>query len=274
MDFVSGLIEQNKNPVMEEGDYTADGLLHCGKCNTPKQTVITHPFTGEETKVNCICKCQKEQMEREEKEQREREIKRARERKRYSSFEDSDYLSCTFESDDGQQPEKLKQMRNYAKHFQTFREKGQGLLLFGDVGTGKTFYSACIANELIDNGYKVLMTNFPSLIAKIQAEAFNEDLSSKLNRYDLLIVDDLGVERSTEYMQEHVYNIVDGRYRAGKPIIVSTNLTSEELKHPKNVMAARIYGRILEKCLPIKFTGPDKRKQNTCYKEMAELLNG
>lgn len=274
MNFISRLIEQNKTPKAEDGDYTENDLLYCGKCHTPKQTIITHPFTGKEVKVNCVCKCEKERMECEEQELRAKERRAAIERKRFGSFEDSDYLKYTFDKDDGKQPDLLKQMKNYAKHFHTFREKGQGLLLFGDVGTGKTFYSACIANALIDDSYKVLMTNFPSLIAKIQAEAFNEDLTSRLNRYDLLIVDDLGVERSTEYMQEHVYNIVDSRYRAGKPIIASTNLTSQELKNPKDVMAARIYGRILEKCLPIKFTGPDKRKQNTCYKEMTELLNG
>ena len=147
-------------------------------------------------------------------------------------------------------------------------------MLFGGVGAGKTFYSACIANRLIDEGFDVFMTNFPSLVAKMQRDTFGStDYLKLLTRYDLLIVDDLGVERSTEYMQEQVYSIIDARYRARRPIIVSTNLTAQELRQPDNVMAARIYGRILERCLPIRFEGKDRRKQNTCYQEMQAILN-
>lgn len=269
----NGIIEKGVRNVPE--GYEKDGLIHCPECHTPRQTVITNPFTGEEAVVGCVCKCQQDAMRAEERRQREKERKARLRQLRLDSFEESDCASMTFENDDLKAPELSKRMRAYAEHFATFKAKGQGLILFGDVGTGKTFYSACIANRLIDDGYTVLMTNFPSLIARIQRDQFKDtDYSKLLNVYDLLIVDDLGVERSSEYMQEQVYNIVDARYRAKKPLLISTNLTADELKHPKDVMAARIYGRILERCLPIKVDGADRRKRNTCYKEMQAILNG
>ena len=254
--------------------YLKDGLIHCPDCHTPRQTVITNPFTGKEATVGCVCKCRHERMQREEAEKREKERRARIRRARLASFEESDCAGMTFEADDGQSPDLSRQMRNYAANFARFKENGQGLLLFGDVGTGKTFYSAAIANALIDDGYTVLMTNFPTLIAKMQRDAFKTDWPKILSEYDLLILDDLGVERSSEYMQEQVYAIVDARYRAKRPVLVSTNLTAQQLAQPGDVMKARIYGRLLERCLPIKVDGPNRRRQNAPYDEMRAILNG
>lgn len=269
---INGIIEKGVRNIPE--GYEKDGLIYCHECNTPRQTIIEHPFTGEKKKVGCVCKCQSERMRAEEAQRREAEKRERLRKARMGSFEESDCANMTFDNDDMQNAELSKKMRSYASHFATFKDKGQGLLLFGDVGTGKTYYSACIANRLIDDGYNVLMTNFPTLIAKMQRDAFKTDFVKLLVEYDLLILDDLGVERSSEYMQEQVYGIIDARYRARKPILVSTNLTADELKHPKDVMAARIYGRILERCLPVRVDGANRRKQNTCYKEMQAILNG
>lgn len=260
---------------LDVGDYMYGGLAHCGNCRTPKQTVIIHPFSGEKRIVGCLCKCGKERLEAIERESASAERQRRIESLRRKSFTDSDFACCTFDRDDCKEPELAKQMRNYAKHFETFRENGQGLILFGNVGTGKTFYSACIANALMDDGYTVMMTNFPTLISRLQKTAFDKtDYMSELVSYDLLIIDDLGVESSSEFRQENVYAVIDARYRAKKPVIVSTNLTAEELRNPKDVMSARIYGRILERCLPIRFNGKDRRKGNTCYEQMRAILNG
>lgn len=254
--------------------YVKDDLYHCSKCDGRRETIVTNPITGKESRVRCVCKCQSEEIKREEERRKANERALRLKKIRLESFEDTDYAQATFDADDNENPMISKQMRNYAKHFQTFKDNGQGLILFGDVGTGKTFASACIANALIDEGYHVHMTNFPDLIKKIQRDAFTTDYTKILGSYDLLIIDDLGVERSSEYMQENVFNIIDARYRANKPIIVSTNLTAEELKKPKDVMAARIYGRILEKCLPVRFEGIDRRKKKASYEEMRALLNG
>ena len=76
----------------------------------------------------------------------------------------------------------------------------------------------------------------------------------------LLIIDDFGMERGTEYGLEQVYNVIDSRYRSRKPLIVTTNLTLEELQHPEDTAHARIYDRLLEMCFPLCFTGENLRK--------------
>jgi DNA replication protein DnaC len=77
--------------------------------------------------------------------------------------------------------------------------------------------------------------------------------------YDLLILDDLGAERGTEYALEQVFAVIDARYRSRKPLVVTTNLTLDALKHPDDLAHARIYDRILEICAPILFGGENLR---------------
>lgn len=83
---------------------------------------------------------------------------------------------------------------------------------------------------------------------------------SRLCSFPLLIIDDFGMERGTEYGLEQVYNVIDSRYRSRKPLIVTTNLTLEELQHPEDTAHARIYDRLLEMCSPLCFTGENLRK--------------
>lgn len=77
----------------------------------------------------------------------------------------------------------------------------------------------------------------------------------------LVVFDDLGAERSSEYALENVFMMVDERYRARKPTIVTTNLTLNELKNPQGMDRKRIYDRILEMCVPIYFDGPSRRRE-------------
>ena len=90
-----------------------------------------------------------------------------------------------------------------------------------------------------------------------------------LGDYDLLIIDDLGVERSTEYSMEQMFSIVDSRYRSGRPLIVTTNLKLDELKHPPDLAHAHIYDRILERCAPILFDGKNFREDNAARTKAA-----
>ena len=87
-------------------------------------------------------------------------------------------------------------------------------------------------------------------------------LWTSLCRYPLLIIDDFGMERGTEYALEQIYNIVDSRYRSRKPLIVTTNLTLDEIRHPQDTAHARIYDRLLEMCVPISCIGVSFRKEN------------
>lgn len=88
------------------------------------------------------------------------------------------------------------------------------------------------------------------------------EVVDRLCRYPLLIIDDFGMERGTEYALEQIYNIVDSRYRSRKPLIVTTNLTLDEIRHPQDIAHARIYDRLLEMCVPISCIGVSLRREN------------
>ena len=159
--------------------------------------------------------------------------------------------------------EVVKAFSQSAGSYEKYRNN-TGLLLFGDVGTGKSFFAGCIANALLDRDVPVLMTNFPTILNRLTG-MFSEDRAdfiASFDEYDLLIIDDLGVERSTEYAMEQMFFVIDSRYRSRRPMIITTNLKLAELKNPPDLAHARIYDRILERCAPILFAGKNFREEN------------
>lgn len=262
MSFIDALsaMANNTAPNRKEGDYIKDGLLYCGSCNTPKQTEID--LGGRVMKPYCMCQCETERYQNEEKARRIELNRQQIARNREIAFSDRDLQRCTFDADDGGNPQISKIARNYVKNFKTFREDGKGLLLYGDTGTGKSFAAACIANALLDKGVRVIMTNFPRIINTLSGmyegkQAYIDDL----NRYTLLVIDDLAIERQTEYTAEIVQNVIDSRYRAKKPLIITTNISYNEIMHPEDIKRQRLYSRLKEMCLLIEVKGKDRREQ-------------
>lgn len=245
----------------KEGDYYGeDGLLYCGTCKTKKQTRIN--ILGMERTPFCLCRCEVEKREREEAERKRIEFERRVKELRRTGFPESDMQEWTFANDDGENSKIMTVAKNYVDNFSKMREDGKGLLLFGSVGAGKTYAAACIANALIDNGYPVLMTNFARIRNTVQG-LFDgrQEYFDSLNRFPLLILDDLSAESKSEYMQEIVYSVIDARYRANLPLIITTNLTADELKHPADITNQRTFSRLFEMCIPIEITGDDRRRK-------------
>lgn len=273
-DAIEDMVKKSKSVIpINEDDYIKDGLLYCAKCNTPKQTVVN--VLGKQMKPFCLCKCEQEKIEADRQRIRQEEFMRRIEHQRKVGFPESDMHSWTFANDDLHNEKLTKVMQNYVDNFSELKKQGKGLLLYGTVGTGKT-YSACeVANALIDKGIPCLVTNFSRLTNTIQGmyDGKQEYIDS-LNNFDLIVIDDLGAERKSEYMQEMVFNIVDNRYRSGLPMIVTTNLTIEELKNPSGITSWRIYDRILEKCFPIEVSGGSRRRESIrqSYEQTKELL--
>lgn len=152
--------------------------------------------------------------------------------------------------------------RFYVESWETMQAENIGYLFWGGVGTGKSYLAACIANALMEKEVAVRMTNFATILNDLAAsfEGRNEYIS-RLCSYPLLILDDFGMERGTEYGLEQVYSVIDSRYRSGKPLIATTNLTLEELQHPQDTPHARIYDRLTSMCAPVRFTGSNFRKE-------------
>ena len=83
----------------------------------------------------------------------------------------------------------------------------------GPVGTGKSFFAGCIANALLEQGERVMMTNFSRILNEMTSyQADKNQIIQNLVDYPLLIIDDLGIERNSEFALEQVYNVIDSRY--------------------------------------------------------------
>lgn len=264
---------ENVTPDIQEGDYEKNGLLYCGKCNTPKQTIIELGDT--QIKPYCMCECAIAQKEQEDIRDRITAIKQQIARNRAVGFSEAELQNFTFAADDKANPKVSEIAQKYVQNFKKFRQEGKGLMLYGGTGTGKTFIAACITNALLDRGYKCLMTNFPRVINTISGMyEGKQQYIDDLNNYQLLVIDDLAIERQTEYTAEIVQNVIDSRYLSGKPLIVTTNLTYKEFLNPVDIRKQRLYSRLKQMCLPIEVKGEDRREQKLSanFAEMSSLL--
>lgn len=245
-----------------EGDYrNEDGLLICGNCHTQKECVLTKS-DGTTKTVHCACDCSVAQNKREDEEKRKRDRMQYLDSMRRTGFPDAEMREWTFEKSDHTDQKNENIARKYVENFNAMREQGTGLLLCGQVGTGKSFLAAAIANELISQGTPCLMTNFSRIISRI-SEKFGGDQKylDNLNRFDLLIIDDLGAERDSEYMWEKVMDVIDARYRAGLPLIVTTNLKPKDLYDPSDIRRQRVFSRLKEMCIFLEVNGADRRSK-------------
>ena len=263
----------------EPEDYTGeDGLLYCGKCRKPKEAYFpkeTAAWLGHD-RHPAECDCQRAAREKREAAEKRRTHLEAVERLKQRGFTNPAMREWTFDNDNGKCPQ-MKHARSYVECWEQMKAENIGLLLWGKVGTGKSYFAGCIANALMEREIAVCMTNF-ALILNDLAASFKDrnEYISRLCSFPLLILDDFGMERGTEYGLEQVYNVIDSRYRSNKPLIVTTNLTLEDLQHPEDTAHARIYDRLLEMCSPVCFTGENFRKATAQEKmeRLKTLMNG
>ena len=241
-----------------------DGLVHCSVCRERRMSVVKRKFFQGYFFPRCPCSCQIEEEQKKKAHQAQRERMERIKRRRAHGLWDKSLQQYIFDHDNGSNPV-MEKARAYVRNWKEAFRNNTGLLLFGDVGTGKSFFAGCIANALLDQDVPVLMTSFPTLLNHLTGVYPEErvEFINSLNDYDLLIIDDLGVERSTEFAMEQMFEVIDKRYRSGKPMIITTNLSLEQLRNPPDLAHARIYERILERCAPILFSGKNFRKQKS-----------
>ena len=274
---IEAMITDITTTTAEAEDYTGeDGLLYCGKCHTPKEAYFpkeTAQWLGHD-RHPAECDCQRAAREkREAAESRQKHLETVEDLKR-RGFTDPAMRNWTFEHDNGRNPQ-TETARFYVESWETMQAENIGYLLWGEVGTGKSHFAGCIANALMEQEVAVRMTNFSAILNDLTAsfEGRNEYIE-RLCRFPLLIIDDFGMERGTEYGLEQVYNVIDSRYRSRKPLIVTTNLTLDSLQNPLDTAHARIYDRLLEMCAPILFTGENFRRETAQAKlnRLKELM--
>ena len=249
-------------PLREDEYLGEDGLIYCSKCRTARQKRIA--FAGKMIEPRCMCACQTAAYEQQEQERKHREFMDRVEKNRSVGLTDPVLRKHTFENDLGYNPKQMEMAKRFVQHWDEFKKDSMGLLLWGPVGTGKSFIAGCIANALLDQGVPVMMTNFARLLNKL-TDMYAGDRNAYIdsfNSFPLLIIDDLGVERNSEFAREQVFSVIDSRYRSQLPLIVTTNLTPEQMRNPEDLARARIYDRVLERCTPIRVDSQNIRKRN------------
>ena len=255
--------ETLSSPSLKEDEYlnASDGLVYCSRCHSARQ--VRKQFANRTFTPYIMCRCQREVYEKEKAEHEHTEFLIRISQMKSSGLQDKALYDYNFSNDIGINPE-IKHAHTYVERWDDMKKTSTGLLLWGGVGTGKSFFAGCIANALLEQGIPVLMTNFARILNTLTG-MFSEDRNqfiSSLNQYHLLIIDDLGVERNSEFALEQVFNVIDSRYRSKKPMIITTNLTLSELKNPSDLMRKRIYDRILENCIPLKINNQNIRELN------------
>ncbi|MDD3939815.1 MAG: ATP-binding protein [Tissierellia bacterium] len=262
----------------EDKAFEKDGHVYCRKC---KEKIDSDP-------LNCLgnkkilfrrqCKCDREEESlRKEKEEADH-IRRLREECFITS---RNLINCTFDRVIAPDRQEVIIAKNFVKNLKELSKDNNGLIFHGNVGTGKTYLAACIANKIIeDYQIRVKMRNIPQIINDIEKGGFDIDKNDyyrKLSSVSLLILDDFGIERNTEYVNEMVYQIINTRYESKKPTIISTNIPLGLIMEGSNdIDKERIYSRLREMCIPVKIAGKDIRTElgRKKLRETRDLLLG
>ena len=183
----------------------------------------------------------------------------------FKTFDIKVFSNDPFEGEKLSPRENMMEILSYAEGFiGNFRENnGENLLFYGTTGLGKTFLCNCIAKALLDKNKIVIYQTAFTILDILEKRRFRKDISditeydySLLFDGDLLIIDDLGTEVSNTFTNAEIFNIVNTRLLAGKKTIISTNLTPNEISE---IYTDRVFSRILDKFIPLKFYGKDLR---------------
>ena len=244
-------LQREREWILEAGDFE-EGYLDdapiCAKCGG----------TGYEG--NQMCSCLRELCRQEQKKELTSLLGSGRES--FESFR-LDVYSDLYDDTLGTSPRKLMQSnfnicRRYA---QNFTPQAGNLLFSGATGLGKTFLSACIARQVADRGYSVVYETAIRLFSDFESEKFGGEeqrgLSRKYLACDLLIIDDLGTEMTTQFTISALYNVVNTRMMENRATIISTNLAPETLE---GRYSPQIASRVLGTYRLLKFAGSDIRR--------------
>ena len=249
---------------LAEDEYVneQDGLVYCRNCHTPRQAAIRSSDGSIMFCPPILCDCKRAERDVEDAMREARRRVEEIERLKRECFRDRRLLEFTFENDKGYNPV-ISKAKRYVELFNDMEARGMGLLLWGNVGTGKTFIAACVANALMEQGVPVYMTNFMRIMNHMMGMAGPDRNAflDELNRYRLLVIDDLGAEHDSSFAVEQVFSVIDSRCQSGKPMIVTTNLSMAQMRAPRDISHARIFDRVLAHCCPVRINNQRIREQ-------------
>jgi DNA replication protein DnaC len=160
-------------------------------------------------------------------------------------------------------PDQIQSVRRYVLEIEQNLERGRGLWIQGDVGTGKTTLAMLASKAALDAGRSVAIYSLPRLLNLLRESMDSDrgmlDFMDRLTAVDLLHLDDLGAENQTDWVLEQLYSIVNSRYEAERAIVATTNLMPDELSER---LGSRTVSRLVEICGDlIPLFGADKRRE-------------
>lgn len=243
-------LRMRKSELLVANNYPIDYLDLQYSCNKCKDT----GFIGLEK-----CSCYKQKLNKLY--YRDSDLFNVSDKNNFSNF------NMNFYSTKNDGPEKYsprENMKNIVngvlKFISNFNEINENLLFYGNSGTGKTFLSHCIAKELVDKGYFVVYKTSEDLIKNLRDIRFNgnSNLEDHLINCDLLIIDDLGTEISSEFSKSELFNLLNTKLLRNKKMIISTNYSLDELL---SLYSERITSRLFGNFTLYKFYGKDIRLQ-------------
>lgn len=249
-------IQENIKKLLTENGFSENYLETPYTCAVCRDT----GFKG-----GYICECRKELLK--ELSKKELAAVSPSEKCRFDNF-DLSYYPEPIDSSLGVSPKKrMESILEYCKYYaEDFDTESESLYMHGATGLGKTHLSLAIANVVAEKGYRVIYDSAQNLLSSLEKEKFsytnNGERENEILDCDLLIIDDLGSEFSTQFTTAAVYNIVNTRINRSKPVIISTNLTGAELEAK---YTQRITSRIIGNYVSLLFLGKDIRQLKNKY---------
>jgi DNA replication protein DnaC len=159
-------------------------------------------------------------------------------------------------------PNVVRPVRDFVRNIDERIERGPGLWIFGDVGTGKTSLAMIASKEAIKRGYSVAIYSVPKLLAEIRGTYDTGSygrLFEQLVTIDLLHLDDLGAEKQTEWVLEQLYSLVNERYEQERAMVVTSNVT--EAGELEDQIGKRTISRLMEMTIQVPLFGEDLRQR-------------
>ena len=258
---MNDLINSEAGRELKENEYIgAEGLIYCSVCNKAKQVVTAMGI------FNSMCDCERERAEQEAKRQKQIENKQQINRLTKRCFGYNQIMpKNTFENSEIKTPA-VTLCFNYCDKWQEVKAKSINMILCGNVGSGKTYLACCICNKIISDylASAYFITEYDFLngyMSSENKEAYIKDITN----CSLLVLDDFGTKcfnkgKANGYLT-YINDLIDTRYKTGKPIVITTNLSKDMfLNNHNTIEEQRIFSRLREMAgRPIEIKTPDLR---------------